>query len=47
MRKKLDESGLTLNYDKRQIGVSSMEYLGNVLSDKGLQVSDDKVKAIV
>ena len=25
--KKLEESGLTLNYDKCQIGVSSMEYL--------------------
>ena len=44
---KLEESGLTLNYDKCQIGVRSMEYLGNVLTDKGLQVSDDKVKAIV
>ena len=43
----LEESGLTLNYDKCQIGMSSMEYLGNLLSDKGLQVSDDKVEAIV
>ena len=25
----LEESGLTLNYDKCQIGVSSMEYIGN------------------
>ena len=33
---KLEESGLTLNYDKCKIGVSSMEYLGNVLTDKGL-----------
>ena len=33
--KKLEESGLTLNYNKCQIGVSSMEYLGNVLTDKG------------
>ena len=45
--KKLEESGLTLNFDKCQIGVNSMEYLGNVLTDKGLQVSDDKVEAIV
>ena len=44
--KKLEESGLTLNYDKCQVGVSSMEYLGNVLTNKGLQVSDDKVEAI-
>ena len=46
MMKKLEESGLTLNYDKCQIGVSSMKYLGNVLTDKGLQVSDDQVEAI-
>ena len=45
--KKLEESGLMLNYDKCQIGVRSMEYLGNVLTDSGLQVSDDKVEAIV
>ena len=45
--KKLEESGLTLNYGKCQIGVSSMQYLGNVLTDKGLQVFDDKVEAIV
>jgi len=31
--KKLEESGLTLNFDKCQIGVNSMEYLGNVLTD--------------
>ena len=43
----LEESGLTLNYDKCQIGVSSMEYLGNLLTDEGLQTSDDKVEAIV
>ena len=36
--KKLEESGLTLNYDKCQIGVRSMEYLGNMLTDEGLQV---------
>ena len=45
--KKSEESGLILTYDKCQICVSSMEYLGNVLTDKGLQVSDDKVEAIV
>ena len=45
--KKLEESGLTLNYEKCQIGVSSMKYLGNVLTDEGLQVSGDKVEAIV
>ena len=30
MMRKLEESGLTLNYDKYQIGVNSMEYLVNV-----------------
>lgn len=34
--KKLEESGLILNYDKCQIGVCSMEYLGNMLIDSGL-----------
>ena len=38
---------MTLNYGKCQIGVRGMEYLGNVLSDNGLEVSDDKVEAIV
>ncbi|KAL9987020.1 hypothetical protein ACROYT_G001254 [Oculina patagonica] len=45
--KKLEGSGFTLNYNKCQIGVSSMEYLGNVLTAEGLQVSGDKVEAIV
>ena len=45
--KKLEESGLTLNYDKCQIGVCRMEYLGNVLTDNRLQECDDKVEAIV
>ena len=45
--KKLEESGLTLNYDKCQIGVRSMEYLRNVLTQSRLQVSDDKVEAFM
>ena len=47
MMKKLQESGLTLNYQKCQIGVTSMEYLGNTLSEKELQVSSDTFEAIV
>ena len=31
----LQESGLTLNYDKCEIGVSSMTYMGDVLSGDG------------
>ena len=45
--RKLQESGLTLNYDKFEIGVSSMTYMGDVLSGEGLKLSDERVKAIV
>ena len=38
---KLEESGLTLNYDKCDIGVGSMVYVGDVLSGKGLKVSSE------
>ena len=43
---KLEESSLTLNY-KCEIGVSSMSYMGDLLSEKELKVSSDRVKAIV
>ena len=45
--RKLEESGLTLNYEKCEIGVSSMVYMGDVLSGEGLRLSSDRVKAIV
>ena len=45
--RKLEKSGLTLNYDKCDIGVNSMVYMGDVLSDEGLKVSSERVKAIV
>ena len=44
---KLEESGLTLNYDKCDIAVSSMVYMGDVLSGEGLKVCSERVKAIV
>ena len=44
---RLEESGLTLNYEKCEIGVSSMVYMGDVLSGEGLRLSSDRVKAIV
>ena len=44
---KLQENGITLNYDKCEIGVPSMTYMGDVLSGEGLKVSDERVKAIV
>ena len=43
---KLEQNGLTLNYDKCEIGVQSMTYMGNVLSGEGLKVSSERVKAI-
>ena len=42
---RLQESGLTLNYDKCEIGVDSMIYMGDVLSGEGLKVSSEHVKA--
>ena len=45
--RKLEESGLTLNYDKCDIGVGSMVYMGDVLSGEGLKVSSERVEAIV
>ena len=47
VRNKLQENGITLNYDKCEIGVPSMTYIGDVLSGEGLKVSDERVKAIV
>ena len=43
---KLEECGLTLNYDKCLIGVNSMSYMGEILSSDGLQLSKERVKAI-
>ena len=45
--RKLEESGLTLNYDKCDIAVSSMVYMSDVLSGERLKVSSERVKAIV
>ena len=45
--RRLEESGLTLNCGKREIGVDSMIYMGDVLSGEGLKVSSKRVKAIV
>ena len=45
--RKLEEHGLTLNYGKREAGVSSMVYMGDVLSGEGLKISDSRVEAIV
>ena len=39
---KLQDNGITLNYDKCEIGVPSMTYMGDVLSGEGLKVSDER-----
>ena len=44
---KLNKHGLTLNATKCQINVPELTYMGHVLTSRGLQVSDEKVKAIV
>ena len=44
---KLGEWGLTLNGSKCQTNMPSITYMGHVLSDRGLHVAKDKVKAIV
>lgn len=43
----LEESGLSLNYDKCDVGVSSMVYMGDILSGEELKVSSERGKAIV
>ena len=45
--RKFEEHGLTLNYEKCVIGAKSMEYMGEVLTGEGLQVSEKRVEAIV
>ena len=44
---KLQESRLTLNFDKYEVGVNSMFYMGDVFSGEGLKISSEQVKAIV
>ena len=44
---KLGENGLTLNYDKCEMGVKTMTFMGETLTSQGLKVSDSKVRAIL
>ena len=44
---KFEEHSLTLNYEKCVIGAKSMEYMEDVLTGEGLQVSKKRVEAIV
>ena len=45
--RKFEEHGLTLNYEKCVIEAKNMEYMGEVLTGEGLQVSKKRVEAIV
>ena len=45
--RKFEEHGLTLNYEKCVIRAKSMEYMGEVLTGEGLQVSEKRVEVIV
>lgn len=44
---KLEEFGFILNYDKCDIGVSSMVYMGDVFFGEGLKVFCEWVEVIV
>ena len=44
--KALSAKNLTLNFDKCIMGVDKMTFMGETITSTGLQVSDDKVKAI-
>ena len=44
---KLNEHELTLNVTKCQINIPELTYMGHVFTSRGLQVSDEKVKAVV
>ena len=44
--RRLSEHGLTLNKDKCQFSMSELTFMGHVLSEKGVSVEDDKVRAV-
>ena len=43
---RLEKAGLHLRYSKCAFMLTSIEYLGHYITDKGLQPTDKKVKAI-
>ena len=45
--KRISESGMTLSKEKCQFGVQSVQFLGHIVSDNGVQPDPNKVKAIV
>ena len=40
-------AGLTLKPTKLQFGQKEIEYLGHVISEKGISISRDRIKAIL
>jgi len=45
--RRLEQEGITLNRDKCSIGMDSVEYLGHVLSSKGIEPSPKKTEAVI
>ena len=43
----LQAAGLTLKPTKLQFGQKEIEYLGHVISEKGISISADRIKAIL
>ena len=44
--RKFAESGLTFNFEKLKFKVRKINFMGHTMSDKGLQVTENKVEAI-
>lgn len=44
---RLREYGLTLNPDKAQIGLTALEYVGRVINEHGVVMSDEKIRKVV
>ena len=45
--KRLREYNLTLNPDKAKIGLTQLEYVGRVISEQGVVMSDEKIRKVV
>ena len=44
--KKFAESGLSFNFEKLKFKVRKINFMGHTVSDKGVQVTEDKVEAM-
>ena len=44
--KKFSECGLTFKFAKLEFKIRNINFMGHTMSDKGLQVTDDKIKAM-